>query len=235
MEQATASHSSQWPFWIGVGDIHGNIEPLAAIPHIDEAAGVILAGDLTNHGHAADAARILERARAIHPNILAQLGNMDQPVVTQYLKEQGVNIHRESQLISAGVPDFGVMGVGASTYTPFGTPSEVSEEEMALWLEETYAQAEAFTHLLAVIHTPPHNTLADDVGAGTHVGSKAVRAFLERVQPDLCLTGHIHESPCEDRLGKTILINPGQLSSGGYARIELTPTGIHGRLMHSLS
>ncbi len=225
MEQA-----SQDTFWIGVGDIHQHIERLAEIPDIDRAQGVILSGDLTNHGGEAEVARILAVARRSNPTVLAQLGNMDLPVVTSFLKREGVNLHREVRDFGAAFPEHGVMGVGASTFTPFSTPSEVSDEEMGHWLDSTYELAREFKFLLAVIHNPPKNSLADEVGAGVHVGSPAVRAFLERTQPDVCLTGHIHESASEDRIGRTILINPGTLDAGGYVRIALTPSGFTARL-----
>ncbi|MBI2654181.1 metallophosphoesterase [Candidatus Woesearchaeota archaeon] len=65
-----------------------------------------------------------------------------------------------------------------------------------------------------VIHAPPYNTKLDIVTTGTHVGSKAVRKFIEEEQPFLTLHGHIHESPrmsgsWHDKIGKTICINVG--------------------------
>ncbi|MBI2108495.1 metallophosphoesterase [Candidatus Woesearchaeota archaeon] len=65
-----------------------------------------------------------------------------------------------------------------------------------------------------VIHTPPFNTKLDVITDGTHVGSRAVRQFIEEEQPLLTLHGHIHESPrisgsWRDNIGKTICINAG--------------------------
>ena len=64
------------------------------------------------------------------------------------------------------------------------------------------------------IHTPPFNTKLDVITDGTHVGSRAVRQFIEEEQPLLTLHGHIHESPrmsgsWKDKIGKTICINAG--------------------------
>lgn len=218
------------PFLIGVGDIHQHIERLAEIPDIARALAVILSGDLTNHGGEKEASRILQTARRSNPQVLAQLGNMDLPAVTGFLKREGVNLHREARALGGAYLDYGIMGVGASTFTPFSTPSEVSDEEMGRWLEGTYELAKGFKHLLVVIHNPPKDSMADAVGVGVHVGSPAVRRFLERAQPDVCLTGHIHESACEDRIGRTQVINPGTLEGGGYARISVTPDGFRARL-----
>ncbi|WP_027193200.1 metallophosphoesterase [Megalodesulfovibrio gigas] len=218
-------------YWIGVGDIHQQVDRLASIPGVAQARGIILSGDLTNRGGEKEAARILAAARKANPNVLAQIGNMDMPIVTGLLQREGINLHCAARVLDSEYPALGVMGVGASTFTPFGTPSEVSEERLQHWLETTYEQARTFRHLLVVIHNPPKDTQADTIGGGVHVGSPAVRAFLERVQPDVCLTGHIHESACEDRLGRTILINPGALDAGGYARIDLRPGGFTARLL----
>lgn len=65
-----------------------------------------------------------------------------------------------------------------------------------------------------VIHAPPFNTKLDIITTGTHVGSRAVRQFIEKEQPLLTLHGHIHESPqmsgsWQDKIGKAICINIG--------------------------
>ena len=65
-----------------------------------------------------------------------------------------------------------------------------------------------------VIHAPPFNTKLDIVLDGAHVGSKAIRNFIEKEQPPLTLHGHIHESPKMsgswiDKTGKSICINVG--------------------------
>lgn len=64
------------------------------------------------------------------------------------------------------------------------------------------------------IHAPPFNTKMDIITLGAHVGSKAVRDFIEKEQPLLTLHGHIHESPkmsgsWKDNIGGTICINVG--------------------------
>lgn len=66
-----------------------------------------------------------------------------------------------------------------------------------------------------VLHAPPWNTALDQIANRTHVGSRAVRSFIESYQPPLTIHGHIHESPAISgaaitRLGRTWAINPGQ-------------------------
>jgi len=64
-------------------------------------------------------------------------------------------------------------------------------------------------------HDPPYDTTLDLLFNGQHIGSAAVRRFIERHQPPLVLSGHIHESPkasgkITDRIGDTVCVNPGQ-------------------------
>lgn len=60
-----------------------------------------------------------------------------------------------------------------------------------------------------VTHSPPWGTTLDRLYDGTPVGSRAIRAFIERRGPPLTLHGHIHESPGVDRIGATVSVNPG--------------------------
>jgi len=66
-----------------------------------------------------------------------------------------------------------------------------------------------------IMHSPPFGTRLDLIHGGRPAGSRSIRAFIERNQPLLTLHGHIHESPeisgaYMDRLGETVMINPGQ-------------------------
>lgn len=45
-----------------------------------------------------------------------------------------------------------------------------------------------------LFHSPPYNTCADLTDKGKHVGSVAIRQFIETYQPYLTLHGHIHET-----------------------------------------
>ncbi len=45
-----------------------------------------------------------------------------------------------------------------------------------------------------VMHSPPDNTALDQLRDGTHVGSLAIREFIEEAQPLMTLHGHIHET-----------------------------------------
>ncbi|MEF2231399.1 MAG: metallophosphoesterase [Pseudodesulfovibrio sp.] len=204
-------------YWIAIGDIHEATDVLPSIPGLEGAEGVIISGDLTNRGTRRAGERVLDAVAAINPRILAQPGNMDTDEVQAVLRERGADIHLKVRELAPGL---GLMGVGLSTPTPFGTPGEVSEETLSGWLDATGAGLVRFDRMIAVIHEPPRNTAVDRLSNGQHVGSPGVRRFLERVQPDLAVTGHIHESVGTDRVGQTLVLNPGMLAGGGYVRID---------------
>ncbi len=87
---------------------------------------------------------------------------------------------------------------------------------------EILAGGENLSGALLLFHTPPHNTLLDKADldgrvidhapVDPHVGSIAVRRFIEKKQPLISMHGHVHESTrmtgaWRDRLGKTFCFN----------------------------
>jgi len=224
-------------YWIVVGDVHGSTAMFGRIPGVAGAEALILSGDLTNRGRVDKARHVLDQALLANPTVLAQMGNMDHPEVGELLTRRGENIHCQARLLAPGLV---LMGVGWSAPTPFGTPSEASEDELAAWLIETHDAARALAgpakpdgtggRVLAVIHNAPHGTGLDALPGGQNVGSHAVRAFLDDAQPDICVCGHIHEGRGEAFLGRCHTLNPGLLSEGGFVRVSLD----NGKLSASL-
>lgn len=83
---------------------------------------------------------------------------------------------------------------------------------------EKLADEEDLRRAIFLFHTPPYDTkldraaldgrMVDHVPVDVHVGSIAVRRFIESKQPSITLHGHIHESSdltgfWQDRIGKT--------------------------------
>jgi Icc-related predicted phosphoesterase len=102
---------------------------------------------------------------------------------------------------------------------------------------DALAQRSNPAHTIYVCHTPPHNT-ALDMMRNKRVGSRALRAFIERHQPPLTLHGHIHEAPrlskhYAERLGATWCINPGR-EHGRLSAVVLDTDTIAGSLWHTI-
>jgi Icc-related predicted phosphoesterase len=100
-------------------------------------------------------------------------------------------------------------------------PYELAEEEIVARIEAGFEQVKPCRVKVFCPHAPPRDTACDRIHSGLHVGSTAVRAFIERGQPDLVLCGHIHESRGEDRIGRSRIVNPGPLTEGRYAVVEI--------------
>ena len=216
-------------FWIGFGDIHEDISLLDEIHDLTDAEGVIISGDITNRGGTRKADQILKRISDVNPNIYAQIGNMDRAEITDYLEEKGWNIHARGKQLADNI---GIMGVGYSTPTPFRTPSEVPDAMLKKWLDKGYEQIQHLPKLILVAHDPPFGSKAAELPSGENVGNKSVLEFIRRVQPDICLTGHIHEADSEDFIGKTKVLNPGMLCMGGYVLIQLKEDRLEAKLMY---
>jgi len=204
--------------WVALGDIHDDFLTIKDIPELADADGIIISGDITMAGGVKQAKHILNKISEINPNVMAQIGNMDRGEVTNWLEEKGWNIHCKVKEIA---PDLVVFGVGTSTFTPFATPSEFPESTFATWLEKSWETARKYKKTILVSHNPPANTLCDLIHPEFHVGSTAVREFIEEAQPDICICGHIHEARSIDQIGRTIIINHGAFSAGGYIVIRL--------------
>lgn len=69
--------------------------------------------------------------------------------------------------------------------------------------------------LVFISHNIPYNTKLDIIkdkksyAYKNHLGSYFARKFCERYKPLLCVGGHVHEGRGKDKIGKTIVINPG--------------------------
>ena len=62
--------------------------------------------------------------------------------------------------------------------------------------------------IVLVTHAPPYNTRLDLLDE--HIGNADARKEIERIQPVLAISGHIHENEGkQDRIGKTLCVNPG--------------------------
>jgi len=201
--------------FISFGDIHEHVENVQKIDGISDADFVVITGDFTNFGGVRKAIEILDFISSYNPTIYAQFGNMDFEEINNYFDEIGINLHSKGIIIE----DIGIFGVGGSNYTPFNTPSEYSEEQLEEFIYKGYESIKNIPIKILVSHTPPHNTALDIVSGGVHVGSTAVRKFIEEYQPQLCITGHIHEAVGKDRIGNTIVVNSGMISNGGYTEI----------------
>ena len=203
---------------IGLTDIHGDVAPILKMNGVLRQADLILvAGDITHFGHQNRAKQVMDTIREINPNVLAVTGNCDYPDIDAYLNQENLSIQGKG-LVREGI---GFLGVGASLVTPFNTPNEMGEDDFERILNRGEGGLPVDIPMVIVSHQPPFKTAVDRLNSGDHVGAHAVRSFIARRAPLVCLTGHIHEARGTDRIQDTVIINPGPTASGHYGVVDI--------------
>jgi Icc-related predicted phosphoesterase len=199
-------------------DIHGHGAGLREIADASpEAEAIVIAGDITQLGGYPEAEKILSPLREVGKPIIAVRGNMDREGVERFLSDQGWNIHGTGRVLGG----IGFQGLGGGTHSPFSTPFELSDGDARALLAKGYADVPSAKPRVLVSHAPPKDTKLDRTSFGVHAGSAEVRRFIEEKKPALCVSGHIHESPGEDKVGDTVCVNLGPYKSGRYAIINI--------------
>lgn len=122
---------------------------------------------------------------------------------------------------------------GWSTPTPWDTPREQSEDEMARSIAAMADRVEVPERAIYNLHCPPYQSGIDDApaldaqfrpvvkgGQLKHipVGSHAVREAIEQHSPLIGLHGHVHEASGTQMVGRTRCFNPGSNYQHGVLR-----------------
>ncbi|MFP4363083.1 MAG: metallophosphoesterase [Spirochaetia bacterium] len=200
-----------------ITDIHGNIAHLESSAELIQKADLVLiAGDITNFGSVHDAEQILNKIRQLNKNIFAVAGNCDSQEIDGMFFDQGIGLNGTVR----NWEQLQLAGISGSLKTPTNTPFEYKEKDMEGTLETIKKQMNG-RPLLLVSHQPAFHTKTDRVMGWRHVGSKALRSFIEEIQPILTISGHIHESVGMDNIGVTKVINPGAFKDGHYGLAEI--------------
>lgn len=169
-------------------DIHSDRKALEKLMAI-EADLYVCAGDLVSWARGLDGMAEIMKPRAEKMFVLP--GNHEsESDIARVCDQFGFrNLHGTS-FEAAGVQ---VAGLGYSNPTPFNTPGEYTEAQLAERLRP-FANLQP---LVLICHCPPKDTDLDGLKPGAHFGSTAVREFIEAYEPVRFFCGHIHE--CEGR------------------------------------
>jgi Icc-related predicted phosphoesterase len=183
-------------------DIHNDYRALERLASTD-ADYYIAAGDLTSWGRGLDRCGEILRPRAGRVWVLP--GNHESAdQVAAFCKQFGFENFHERSFEAGG---WRVAGLGYSNPTPFDTPGEYTEDELAARL----APFAALQPLVLVCHCPPLGGALDQIRPGVHAGSAAVRRFIEERQPPYFFCGHIHEAEgASEQFGATRAVNVGR-------------------------
>jgi Icc-related predicted phosphoesterase len=183
-------------------DIHGDLRALERNMQV-QADHYICAGDLANWGRKLDECGEILRPFGQRVHLIP--GNHETAAqLAAFCDKYGLhNFHEQTFRIA----NFHVAGQGYSNITPFDTPGEYTEEQ----LTEKLSAFNGLKPLFLVCHCPPFRTMLDRIVNFRHAGSTAVRAFIEREQPEYFFCGHIHEAAgVAERIGETKAMNVGK-------------------------
>jgi Icc-related predicted phosphoesterase len=160
------------------------------------------------------------------------LGNDDFDELAQALRGSDVVTYAEDGVYE--LPGgFELASIGYSTPTPWDTPRELPEEQLGDRIDALLAQVREPEQAVFNFHCPPRDThldqapmldaelrpVVDASGVRMHsVGSSSVRRAIEDARPLLGLHGHVHESPAGQKLGPSMVINPGSDYGDGILR-----------------
>lgn len=163
-------------------------------------------------------------------------GNDDPPEMTKLLKEHdGPHMRFCEDRVLSLVDGYTVAGFGWSNPTPWDTPRELEEDEVAERLRELTKDVGDPRRAVLNIHLPPYGVLDEcpalDVSVTpprpvikgglpvmSSVGSPSVRTVVRELGPLLALCGHVHEAGGARKLGETLVVNPGSEYGEGVLR-----------------
>jgi Icc-related predicted phosphoesterase len=162
-------------------------------------------------------------------------GNDDRFVIDKVLDGSDYVINPEERVVDIGGSNE-MISLGFTNSTPWHTPRECSEEELASRISGLVSQVNDMDSCIFNLHAPPYKSGLDTapkldatlkpvvVGSQLQmipVGSTAVREALETHQPLLGLHGHVHECKGVCKVGRTLCLNPGSDYQEGVLRGSL--------------
>jgi uncharacterized protein len=186
---------------LAFSDLHHARARAADLVAASERADLVIgAGDFCNMRQ--DLAGAMALLAGIAAPMVVVPGNAESAGELRAAVPEGVSVLHGQGVTIAGLTLFG-LGYGVPE-TPFGAWScDLDEAAAAAILAPCTA-----TDIL-ITHSPPKG-VGDVTSGGVSVGSAAIRAAIERIQPRLALCGHIHDSwGAEGRIGAARVVNLG--------------------------
>ncbi|KYC46010.1 MAG: phosphodiesterase [Candidatus Methanofastidiosum methylothiophilum] len=196
-----------------ITDVHGKkscLKKLLDSINIKQFDLLLCCGDITSFGGEREAKEVIQ----LVPNMpfYTVFGNCDKSEVRDYIASEGISLHEKEIKIG----DYSLGGFGGSNKSPFGTPLEYEEDQIMAGLSKL-----SFEKMILVTHVPPYATKLDRIGNNKPIGSISVKNIIEKRQPLVAISGHVHESRAIDLIGKTHLLNPGPLKDGYYGVVKI--------------
>ena len=159
-------------------------------------------------------------------------GNDDPYAVDDFMRAHSTEHVRYCEGEVVDVLGYEMAASGYSNMTPWSLPRDMEEGELEVALDKIVSKVSNYRKSIFTIHVPPYDTGLDlaiwlnkDLKYQHYgqpiegpIGSHAVFNILDKYQPLLSLHGHVHESRCFYKLGKTMCFNPGSEYTEGTLR-----------------
>ena len=214
-----------------ISDIHGNIENLKKLEDVFKSVDAVLfAGDFAECFKTETSKPVLDELIKMHDEIYAVLGNCDEPEFIEELEDAGINAERTLSYTQG----FAIIGSGGGSKFTGKTPNEreltdLMDDFKILDSAKDASENEdgkSWPNLIIISHNPPKGEKVDSFAPGMHAGSELLTSFVLEKKPLALVTGHIHEGTAIEKIGNTLVINPGSLGEkGSYALLTVEKKG----------
>jgi len=217
-----------------VGCIHNDVETLLTfVERLStlEVDMIVCTGDFTDSFFPRGFDRkdigtlVVEELRSLGKPLFVVPGSWDKELI-DFFEAEGISVHGVGKMYDG----LGLYGFGGAK-TPFSLPFEPSEDELYKGLSAAYQKVESARIKIQITHAPPAGTKVDLIPSGAHVGSEAVRKFIELHKPDVAICSHIHEAKGTDTIGNTQVINCGRFPEGHCGLIEIDKLKVTAKLV----
>ena len=185
-----------------VADIHGSQFRLnIVLKNVERYSPdlVVVCGDITQYGPGELAKVFLDQ---IPVETVAVTGNIDSTDVEKGIDESKATKIELKKVLKKGIPFVGVSGINPDHFKTLDDKKMIDEKT------------------IIVTHIPPFET-QDKIFIGMHGGSKELRDLVEKYNPKMVLSGHVHEDPGYTKINDTTVVNCSMGKRGEGALIEI--------------
>lgn len=212
-----------------ISDLHAHNDVLDKMDSLfEQADAVIFGGDFAECFKPETGKDALEKLCSKHENIFAVLGNCDNEDFLEELEAQDVSVEK-SLAFHDGLA---FAGSGGGTYFTGKTEFERTEDECLSDFDivknsvEQTGDASLWQSLILISHNPPVGEKIDSFDGEHHAGSQKFTDFIKENKPLAVVCGHIHEGTGIEKIGDTVVINPGSLGEAeSYVWLEVEKDG----------
>ena len=212
-----------------ISDLHAHNDVLDKMDDIfAKADAVLFGGDFAECFKPETGDEALEKLCSKHETIFAVLGNCDNEVFMGDLGERDICVEK-ALVFHEGLA---FAGSGGGTKFTGKTEFERTEEECLSDFDivknsvDQNGDKSLWKNLILISHNPPVGDKIDSFDGEHHAGRQKFTDFIKANKPLAVVCGHIHEGTAIEKIGDTVVINPGSLGEAGtYAWLELEKDG----------